>query len=46
MLHQGNRELEDGPAVVLHRQVSVIPTCIDQNLRAHFRRPMVMMRHG
>jgi|GEM_PF-2928066 len=24
----------------------LIPTCTDQNLRAHLRRPMVMMRHG
>ena len=24
----------------------VIPTCIDYDPRAHWRRPMVMMRHG
>ena len=27
-------------------QYSLIPTCIDQDPRAHLRRPMVMMRHG
>ena len=25
---------------------ALIPTCIDQNSRAHLRRPMVMMRQG
>ena len=24
----------------------LIPTCIDHDLHAHWRRPMVMMRHG
>jgi hypothetical protein len=27
-------------------QIELIPTCIDQNLRVHCRRPMVMMRQG
>jgi hypothetical protein len=27
-------------------QGCLIPTCIDHDPRAHWRRPMVMMRHG
>ena len=26
--------------------ILLIPTCVDHDLRAHLRRPMVMMRHG
>ena len=35
-----------GPGDSAIYKIWVIPTCIDHDLRAHLRRPMVMMRHG
>jgi hypothetical protein len=31
---------------LIDRCAQLIPTCIDHDPRAHWRRPMVMMRHG
>jgi regulator of CtrA degradation len=45
----GTREPPVGEDAYIRLALStegLIPTCIDHDPRAHWRRPMVMMRHG